>query len=85
MVLSIVGLASTRRAGAFFATFTLTYASAFNAFNVIYFLEVGLLNGVSAAINAVAIVYMYMASNRFLLIVAGCPSNSTRLDEVDGL
>ncbi len=65
MILSTVGLASMRRAGAFFATFSLSYSFAFNAFNVIYFSEVRLLNGVSAVTNAVAIVYMYTLSKRF--------------------
>jgi hypothetical protein len=65
MVLSIAGLASMKRAGAFFATFSLSYAFSFNAFNVIYFPEARFLNGVSAVINAVAIVSMYRVLSGF--------------------
>jgi hypothetical protein len=39
--------------------FTLIYAFSFNAFNVIYYSEVIVLNGLSAIINAAAIVSMF--------------------------
>ncbi len=59
-ILSIVGFATMRKIGAAFATFSLTYAFAFNAFNVIYFYPATtLLNGTSAILNAIAIVYMF--------------------------
>jgi hypothetical protein len=57
-VVSIVGLLS-ERFGAAVAIFTLLYSFAFNAFNLLYFgASIALLNGVSAAINAAAIIYM---------------------------
>jgi len=59
-VLSIAGLATMRKVGAAFATFSLNYAFAFNAFNVIYFHPTATtLNGTSAIINAIAIVYLF--------------------------
>ncbi len=67
-IISIVGLATRRKAGAAFATFSLTYAFAFNAFNVIYFYPTAtLLNGTSAIINSIAIVYMFKSilQNKF--------------------
>ncbi len=64
-VLSIVGLLSARRFGAAVAIFTLVYAFAFNAFNLLYFgPSIALLNGVSAVVNAVAIVYMLIRKVR---------------------
>ncbi len=50
-----------RKVGAALATFTVIYAFSFNAFNVIYFPEVRLLNGISAIINASAVIYMFVA------------------------
>ncbi len=67
-IASIVGLAMTRKAGAAFATFSLVYAFAFNAFNVIYFYpQASLLNSTSAIINTIAIIYMFRAisTNKF--------------------
>ncbi len=66
-VLSIVGLSSMRKLGAAVATFSLTYAFSFNAFNVIYYPQVALLNGTSAIINAAAIIYMFKSifANRY--------------------
>ena len=67
MLVSIAGLGSMRKLGAAFATFGLTSAFSFNAFNVVYFPQVSFLNGVSAIINAIAIVYMFWSifANRF--------------------
>jgi hypothetical protein len=56
---SIAGLLSMRKWGAGLVTFVLTYAFSFNAFNVIYFPDTILLNGISAIVNAVAILYMF--------------------------
>ncbi len=56
---SIIGLLSLKKIGAAFATFSVVYAFSFNAFNVIYFPQVRTLNGVSAIINAVALIYMF--------------------------
>ncbi len=67
-IISIVGLATMRKAGAAFATFSLTYAFAFNAFNVIYFHPAAtLLNGSSAIINCIATAYMFRSilQNKF--------------------
>ena len=65
-IASIAGLVLMRKAGAAIATFTLIYAFAFNAFNVLYY-SIYLLNGTSAIINAVATVYMFISifSNRY--------------------
>ncbi len=68
-LVSIAGLASMRKAGVALATFSLTYAFAFNAFNVIYFHPTAtLLNGTSAIINGIAIVYLFKSilQNKFL-------------------
>jgi hypothetical protein len=59
-ILSTIGLLSMRKAGAALALFTLIYAFSFNSFNVIYFPEVRLLNGISAIVNVAAIVYMFI-------------------------
>jgi hypothetical protein len=56
---SIVGLSLMRKIGAALTTFTLIYAFSFNAFNVIYYPQVFLLNGTSALINGIAIIYMF--------------------------
>jgi hypothetical protein len=67
-IISIVGLATMRKDGAAFATFSLTYAFAFNAFNIIYFHPTAtLLNGTSAIINGIAIAYMFrgILQNKF--------------------
>ncbi len=67
-IISIVGLATMRKAGAAFATFSLTYAFAFNAFNVIYFHPTAtLLKGTSAIINGIAMACMFRSilQNRF--------------------
>jgi hypothetical protein len=56
---SIAGLLSMRKWGAAFGTFVLIYAFSFNAFNVIYFPDTSLLNGVSAIVNAIATFYMF--------------------------
>ena len=65
-VLSIIGLLSMRKLGAALATFTLIYAFAFNTFNVIYF-SIYLLNGTSAVINIIAVIYMFriIFANKF--------------------
>jgi hypothetical protein len=60
-VLSIAGLMLERKWGAALVTFTFIYAFSFNAFNCIYFPPVRVLNGASALINAVAIVYMFQS------------------------
>lgn len=60
-ILSTIGLLSMRKAGAALALFTLIYTFSFNAFNVIYFPEVRLLNGISAIVNVAAIVYMFIS------------------------
>ncbi len=68
MTLSFVGLFIMRKLGVAFAVFSLTYAFSFNAFNVIYFYPFStLLNGSSAVINAIAIVYVFKSifGNRF--------------------
>ncbi len=68
MTLSFVGLFTMRKLGAAVATFSLIYAFSFNAFNVIYFYPFStLLNGASAVVNAIAIVYMFknIFGNRF--------------------
>jgi hypothetical protein len=59
-VLSTAGLLLMRKLGAALTTFTLIYAFSFNAFNVIYFPQVIVLNGTSAIINAVATIYMFI-------------------------
>jgi len=66
-IISIAGLMSMRKIGAAITLFTLIYAFSFNAFNVIYYPEVIVLNGTSAIINAVAIVYMFTSifQNKF--------------------
>jgi hypothetical protein len=67
-ILSIAGLISMRKLGAGFATFSLTYAFSFHAFNLIYyFASVYLINGIAAIINAIAIVYMFRSifKNKF--------------------
>lgn len=66
-VLSIGGLSLMRKLGAAVATFSLTYAFSFNAFNMIYFPEARLLNGTSLIINGIAIVYIFRSifGNRF--------------------
>ena len=67
MVLSVVGLLSMRKLGAAFATFALTYTFSFNTFNVIYYPQVFVLNGTSAIINGIAVVYLYRSifANKF--------------------
>ncbi len=60
-LLSTVALFSMRKWGAAFATFVFIYAFSFNAFNIIYFTETSVLNGVSAIFNALAIGYMFKA------------------------
>ena len=67
MIVSTAGLLSMKKIGVALATFSLIYAFSFNAFNVIYFPDVRLLNGVSAIINAIAIVYMFISifQNRY--------------------
>jgi hypothetical protein len=66
--LSIVGLISMKKLGAAVVTFTLIYAFSSNSFNLVYFfVHVFLLNGLSAIINAVAIVCMFQCifKNKF--------------------
>ncbi len=64
---SIVALFSMRKWGAALATFVFIYAFSFNAFNIIYFPNTSLLNGVSAVFNVIAIGYMFRAifANKF--------------------
>ena len=64
---SIIGLITMRKAGAAWATFSLTYIFSFNAFNVIYFPNTAILNGVSAILSAIGVVYMFKTifSNRY--------------------
>jgi hypothetical protein len=57
-VVSTFGLVLMKKWGAALAAFTLTYAFAFNVFNVIYY-QIYLLNGISATINAVAVAYLF--------------------------
>ena len=66
-IVSIIGLLSMKKLGAALATFSLIYAFSFNAFNVIYYPQVFLLNGTSAIINLVAIGYMFRTifSNKY--------------------
>jgi hypothetical protein len=59
-ILSTIGLLSMKKAGAALTLFTLIYAFSFNSFNVIYFPDVRLLNGISAIVNLAAIVYMFI-------------------------
>ncbi len=61
---SIVGLALMKKWGGALVTFVLVYAFSFNAFNVIYFPNTSLLNGVSAVINAIAFIYMFASIYR---------------------
>jgi hypothetical protein len=58
-VSSIVGLLLMRKWGTALVTFALSYTFSFNAFNVIYFPNTSLLNGISAIVNAFAIGYMF--------------------------
>jgi hypothetical protein len=58
-IASTIGLLTMRKWGAALAAFTLIYAFSFNAFNLIYFPEVAVLNGASAIINAAAVSYMF--------------------------
>jgi hypothetical protein len=58
---SIVALFSMKKWGAAIATFVFIYAFSFNAFNIIYFPDTSLLNGVSAIFNFIAISYMFRA------------------------
>jgi hypothetical protein len=60
-ILSTIGLLSMKKAGAALTLFTLIYAFSFNSFNVLYFPEVRLLNGISAIVNLAAIVYMFIS------------------------
>ena len=60
-VLSTIGLLSMKKAGAALTLFTLIYAFSFNSFNILYFPEVRLLNGISAIVNLTAIVYMFIS------------------------
>jgi hypothetical protein len=67
-VISVIGLLSMRKLGAAFATFTITYAFSFNVFNLIYYFNYVLItNGISAIINALALVCMFknIFENRF--------------------
>lgn len=66
-VISFASLFLMKKWGAALVTFTLTYSFAFNTFNFIYFSTMRLLNGTSAIINAIAIVYMFKSifENRF--------------------
>jgi hypothetical protein len=58
-IISIVGLLFLGKYGIAISAFTLTYAFAFNAFNLLYFgSSIALLNGVSAIVNAFAIIYV---------------------------
>jgi hypothetical protein len=59
-VASTAGLLTMRKIGAALTIFTLIYAFAFNAFNIMYF-QIYLLNGISAILNAVAIIYMFFS------------------------
>jgi len=65
-VLSIVGLAWMKKWGAALTAFTLSYAFAFNVFNVIYY-YLYTLNGTSAIINAIALIVIFrkIFANRF--------------------
>jgi hypothetical protein len=60
-ILSTLGLLSMKKAGAALTLFTLIYAFSFNSFNVLYFPEVRLLNGISAVVNLAAIIYMFIS------------------------
>ncbi len=66
-VSSMIALFSMRKWGAAFTTFVFVYAFSFNAFNVIYFPNTSLLNGISGVFNAVATVYMFKSifANKF--------------------
>jgi hypothetical protein len=65
-VLSIMGFALMKKWGAVLAAFTLSYAFAFNVFNVIYF-YLYTLKGTSAIINGVALIVIFIEifSNKF--------------------
>jgi|WetSurMetagenome_2_1015567.scaffolds.fasta_scaffold94395_2 hypothetical protein len=65
-VVSTLGVVLMKKWGAALAAFTLTYAFAFNVFNVIYY-QIYLLNGISATINAVAAAYLFktMFENKY--------------------
>jgi hypothetical protein len=60
-ILSIIGLLSMKKAGAAITLFTLIYAFSFKSFNVLYFPDFRLLNGISAIVNLAAIVYMFVS------------------------
>ena len=66
LTLSIIGLAMMKKWGAALTAFTLSYAFAFNTFNIIYFGLSGL-NLISAVINALALVLVFknIFKNRF--------------------
>ncbi len=66
LVISIAGLVLMKKWGAGLTAFTLSYAFAFNVFNVVYY-KIYLLNGTSAIINAAAIVLIFKAifDNKF--------------------
>jgi hypothetical protein len=58
-IVSMVGLLFSGKYGLAISAFALIYAFSFNAFNIIYFgSSIALLNGVSAVINAIAIIYV---------------------------
>ena len=60
MAASTLGLFFARNIGLPLAAFTVTYAFAFNAFNLMYFgTQVLLLNGTSAIINLLAAIFLY--------------------------
>jgi len=66
-IASIIGLITMKKVGAALATFSLIYVFSYNAFNVIYFPTVALLNGVSVVLSGIAAIYMFSTifSNRY--------------------
>jgi hypothetical protein len=58
-VISIMVLVLMKKWGAALAAFTLSYAFAFNVFNVIYY-YLCMVNGTSAIINAIAVIVIFI-------------------------
>jgi hypothetical protein len=63
-IASMASLLNTRKTGYAMSIFTLIYAFAFNAFNLLYFsaelpLAALLINATSAILNAVAFIYLF--------------------------
>ena len=66
LTLSIIGLAMMKKWGAALTAFTLSYAFAFNTFNIIYF-GLSELNLINAVMNAIALILVFknLSKNKF--------------------